>query len=90
VHHGGEPEIEAIEQLVALARAIAAPVPPAGLGIGGRSALLEGRTGERLDVGPVDGQRTRRVFVFGRDGYLNEIVDDALEDVRPGRRPSRC
>ena len=79
VHHGGEPEIEAIEQLVALARAIAAPVPPAGLGIGGRSARLEGRTGERLDVGPVDGQRTRRVFVFGRHTRFDEGVDEALQ-----------
>ena len=53
---------------------------PAGLGISRRPAFFEGRAGEGLDVGPVDGERTRRVFVLGTDRRLDEIVDEALEE----------
>ena len=72
-------QVVAVEGLVTLTGRVAAPVPPGGLGIGAASVALRRWTGERLQVGPVDGIRARLGFPAELDARLQQGVEDLRE-----------
>ncbi len=94
-HHGAQLQEGSVEQFVFLPRPVPAPMTPRRLGVRTRTAAVglgatgvgvrpvglrrDGRAGEGLDVGPVDGQRGGGLFVLGRNARFDEGVDEVLE-----------
>ena len=81
VHHGGQLQEEAVEQLVFLPGSVPAPMAPRGFGVRRVGALCERRAGEGLDIGPVDRVGAGGLFVLGCDARLYEVVGQAGEHV---------